>query len=112
MPEHAEERSWRSMVTPRKLSFYLLFHGFHVALFIIGWCVAIVFSFANMQTDVHQVETTDQQETSTSQSLDVLGMDIERRRTGPECRYHLDHATHVQKSSTLLSTKNQMASFG
>ncbi|KAI4725184.1 hypothetical protein E4T49_07111 [Aureobasidium sp. EXF-10728] len=37
MPEHAEERSWRSLVTPRKLSFYLLFHGFHIALFIIGW---------------------------------------------------------------------------
>ncbi|KAG9704442.1 hypothetical protein KCU73_g18039, partial [Aureobasidium melanogenum] len=37
MPEYAEEKTWRSLVTPRKLSFYLLFHGIHVALFIIGW---------------------------------------------------------------------------
>ena len=111
MPEHAEERSWRSMVTPRKLSFYLLFHGFHIALFIIGWCVTIVL-FTNMQTDVHQVETTDQQETSTSQPPNVFCMDIERRRTGAECRHDLDYATNVQKSSTLLSTENQMASLG
>ncbi|KAG9660651.1 NADPH oxidase, partial [Aureobasidium melanogenum] len=37
MPEYAEEKTWRSLITPRKLSFYLLFHGIHVALFIIGW---------------------------------------------------------------------------
>jgi len=58
MPEHAEERSWKSLVTPRKLSFYLVFHGFHVALFIIGWYVTTVLS-TGMQADVRQVETAD-----------------------------------------------------
>jgi hypothetical protein len=84
MAEHAEERSWRSLVTPRKLSFYLLFHGSHIALFIIGWYVTTLLS-TGMRTNDHQVETTDQQSTDTPQSTNVLGMDIERRRTGPQC---------------------------
>lgn len=33
----AQKSVWRSIFAPRKLFFYSLFHGFHVALFIIGW---------------------------------------------------------------------------
>lgn len=93
MPEHAEERSWRSLVTPRKLSFYLIFHGFHIALFIIGWYVTIF--GAGMQADNHQVETADPQGTGASQPTNVLGVDIKRRWTGSQRRCHSDHATHV-----------------
>ena len=95
-------------MTPRKLSFYLAFHGSHVALFIIGWYVANVLS-TGMQADVHQVETTDQQGTGASQSANVLGVDIKRRGAGSQRRCHFDHATHVQKHSTSFPTENQMA---
>jgi hypothetical protein len=98
-------------VTPRKLSFYLLFHGSHIALFIIGWYVTTVLS-TGMQADALQVETTDEQGISTSQSTNLLCMDIKRRRTGSQRRHHFDYATHVQEYSTCLPTKDQMASPG
>ncbi|TKX24347.1 ferric/cupric reductase transmembrane component-like protein 2 [Elsinoe australis] len=28
---------WRAQLTPRKLTFDLIFHGFHIAIFIVGW---------------------------------------------------------------------------
>lgn len=59
MPEYAEERTWKSLVTPRKLSFYLLFHGLHVVLFIIGWYVRALLLLI-CKTDDHKVEATDQ----------------------------------------------------
>lgn len=32
---------WRKQLAPRKISFFVLFHGFHLALFIIGWSAAL-----------------------------------------------------------------------
>ena len=35
-----DKKSWfRAQLTPRKLTFYTLFHGFHVLLFVVGWYV-------------------------------------------------------------------------
>ncbi|KAF2218706.1 FAD-binding domain-containing protein [Elsinoe ampelina] len=33
----SDRRFWRAQFRPRKLTFYLLFHGFHVGIFILGW---------------------------------------------------------------------------
>lgn len=40
MSTTAQRKSfWRAQLTGRKISFYTLFHGFHVLLLIIGWYV-------------------------------------------------------------------------
>lgn len=36
----APQTWWRKHLTVRKVIFYVLFHGFHIGLFVFGWYVA------------------------------------------------------------------------
>lgn len=111
MLKHAEERSWRSLFTPKKLTFYTLFHGFHLAIFIVGWYVLTdrcYFTFSN----IIKVQANHGKETCRIEPVNILCMDLSRRGIGLDRRHHIDHAANVPEYLAIFSTKSQVASIG